>query len=45
MHADTFYVTPTGVGGNKYMAIFVEAHARYVYAYFGTKKTIAIEGL
>jgi hypothetical protein len=45
MHANTFYVTLKGVRGNSYMAIFVEVHARYIYAYFGTKKTIAAEGL
>ena len=38
-------MTPKGVRGNNYIAIFVETYARYIYAYFGTKKTIAAEGL
>jgi len=45
MYINTFYVTLKGVRGNKYMAIFMEAYARYIYAYFRTKKMIAIEGL
>ena len=45
MYANTFYVTLKGVGGNSYIVIFIEAHARYIYAYFRTKKTIAAEGL
>ena len=45
MHTNTFYITLKGVRGNSYIVIFVEAHARYIYAYFGTKKIIAAEGL
>jgi hypothetical protein len=45
MYTNTFYITLKGVRGNSYIAIFVEVYARYIYAYFRTKKIIAIEGL